>query len=956
MTESAGLHLATSVLGLDTKLTSLVAGSTIALNEPKILHFVVGGSVDLFLTASDLSRPIAWFRIGRVGPGALLPGVLPSSESMLIARPAPGAEIVAVTQDVIETADQNQVARAVDNFLLVVGSRLSNQLRPREAMLIDEPVTVMDGTGHGFISTEVRWLLSIAGESTVNRWNLTTPLESPMWITQSDWVTASTDCEIRTTATAGLGQEMLNAVRVDLQRWVDAAITSRTNLEQAETDRTRKRADDDEAMEHKGELALALVLADSQSRRDPFTNSDPAFAAVALVGELLGFKALPALTADIARRTDPVSAVVRASHIRERTVRLEVGWNKRDVGPLIGFLKEGMHPVVLRRKGSTYEIVNPVDGSSRLVDDTTFSELYFEARMLYAALPEKNLNGFDLLKFGATGSKQDVITLSATAIVIALLGLITPVLTGQILGNFVPRAARSEITDWSIILIAVAFLTAALSTVQNIAALRLEGRVDMNAQAGIWDRLMSLPAPFFRRTSIGSLSAAALGVNGIRNAMSGLAVQSVLSFIMGLANLGLMLYYDFVLGIVAFGVVSFAALITFRIGLAQVRVQREVNNLNSDISSTTFQLMSGITKLRVAAAEERAFAYWSSQFAKFRHRSFSARRIQNRLLVFNAGYAIIAPAAIFAYIGIARDGQFAVSTFLTFNVAFLMLLASTLQLTGTGITVLNVIPLFEQLEPILSNRPEVTSDLSDPGELGGRITVSNLTFAYEEGETPVLKNVSFSAEPGEFVALVGPSGCGKSTTLRLMLGFEKPDSGSVLFDGQDLATLDVGAVRRQCGVVLQSGQLFAGDILSNIVGSSTFTIDDAWEAVEMAGMREDIEHMPMGMNTLLSEGASTLSGGQRQRLMIARALLARPRVIFFDEATSALDNRTQSIVTESMRRLNATRIVIAHRLSTIQDADRIVVFEGGQVVQMGTYAELIAQEGLFKVLASRQIA
>jgi ABC-type bacteriocin/lantibiotic exporter with double-glycine peptidase domain len=264
--------------------------------------------------------------------------------------------------------------------------------------------------------------------------------------------------------------------------------------------------------------------------------------------------------------------------------------------------------------------------------------------------------------------------------------------------------------------------------------------------------------------------------------------------------------------------------------------------------------------------------------------------------------------------------------------------------------------MFEQLQPILSGRPEVTSELADPGELGGRITVSHVTFAYEEGQNPVLNDVSFSAEPGEFVALVGPSGCGKSTMLRLMLGFETPDSGTVHFDGQDLATLDVGAVRRQCGVVLQSGQLFAGDILSNIVGSSRFTIDDAWEAVDMAGMREDIENMPMGMNTLLSEGASTLSGGQRQRLMIARALLARPRIIFFDEATSALDNRTQSIVTESMRRLNATRIVIAHRLSTIQDADRIVVFEKGRVVQMGTYDELIAQDGLFKVLASRQIA
>lgn len=956
MTTKTDFKNPTTRLSFAPSSASRVGGSTILLNEPETFYFVVDGSVDLFVTASDLSLPVAWFRIGRLGTGALLPSISTSSDSILIARPTPGAEIVAVSQNALKDADQNQLADALEVFFVLLGSRLSAQLRPREAMLIDRPETIMDGSECGVISTKVRWLLASDGDVIVNRWGTSCRLDAPMWITETDWVTASTNCAIRTTNTAELGQQMFDAIHRDVQRWIDAAVNSKKQFEQTETDRIHRRTENDSLTEQKGALALALVLDSSKDKRDPFTSSDPAFAAVALVGELLGFVAAPARPADIARRTDPVSAVVRASHIRERVVRLEVGWHKRDVGPLIGFLKEGMHPVVLRRKGRTYEMVNPTDGSVRGVNDTTLKELYFEARMLYAALPEKKLNGLDLLKFGAAGSKQDFISLASTAVFIALLGLVTPVLTGQILGTFVPRAATSEIADWSIILICVALLTAILSTVQNIAALRLEGRVDMNAQAGIWDRLMSLPTPFFRRTSVGNLSSAALGVNGIRNAMSGLAVQSVLSFIMGLANLGLMLYYDFVLGIVALVVVSFAATITFRIGLSQVRVQRDVNNMNGQIASTTFQLMSGINKLRVAAAEERAFGYWSSQFAQFCRRSLSARRIQNRLLTFNAGYAIIAPAVIFAYIGIARDGKFSVSTFLTFNVAFLMLIGSTLQLTGTGITVLNVIPMFEQLQPILSGRPEVTSELADPGELGGRITVSHVTFAYEEGQNPVLNDVSFSAEPGEFVALVGPSGCGKSTMLRLMLGFETPDSGTVHFDGQDLATLDVGAVRRQCGVVLQSGQLFAGDILSNIVGSSRFTIDDAWEAVDMAGMREDIENMPMGMNTLLSEGASTLSGGQRQRLMIARALLARPRIIFFDEATSALDNRTQSIVTESMRRLNATRIVIAHRLSTIQDADRIVVFEKGRVVQMGTYDELIAQDGLFKVLASRQIA
>jgi ABC-type bacteriocin/lantibiotic exporter with double-glycine peptidase domain len=230
-----------------------------------------------------------------------------------------------------------------------------------------------------------------------------------------------------------------------------------------------------------------------------------------------------------------------------------------------------------------------------------------------------------------------------------------------------------------------------------------------------------------------------------------------------------------------------------------------------------------------------------------------------------------------------------------------------------------------------------------------------VSFRYGEDGPLVLEDVTFSARPGEFLAIVGPTGCGKSTILRLLLGFEQPASGSVLYDGQDLTELDITLVRRQCGVVLQSGALLAGSIKDNIVGSASYTLDDAWAAARMAGMDEEITAMPMGMQTVVSEGTSTLSGGQRQRIMIARALVSRPRMVFFDEATSALDNPTQLVVAESTRNLNATRVVIAHRLSAVADADRILVLDRGRIVQEGTYERLMAdREGLFARLASRQ--
>ncbi|NEO46610.1 MAG: ATP-binding cassette domain-containing protein, partial [Moorea sp. SIO4A3] len=219
----------------------------------------------------------------------------------------------------------------------------------------------------------------------------------------------------------------------------------------------------------------------------------------------------------------------------------------------------------------------------------------------------------------------------------------------------------------------------------------------------------------------------------------------------------------------------------------------------------------------------------------------------------------------------------------------------------------------------------------------------------------ILENITIQANPGEFIALVGPSGSGKSTIIRLLLGFETSENGTIYYDGQDLSGLDISAVRRQLGVVLQNGRINSASIFDNIASGALVTMDEAWEAAKMAGFADDIEAMPMGMHTVISEGGSNLSGGQRQRLLIARALVLKPRLLIFDEATSALDNRTQSIVSQSIDELRVTRIVIAHRLSTIRNADRIYVLEAGRVVQQGTFEELLNQEGLFANLMARQM-
>jgi ABC-type bacteriocin/lantibiotic exporter with double-glycine peptidase domain len=414
---------------------------------------------------------------------------------------------------------------------------------------------------------------------------------------------------------------------------------------------------------------------------------------------------------------------------------------------------------------------------------------------------------------------------------------------------------------------------------------------------------------------------------------------------------------------VATGIVLIALLATFLAAWAKLRVQRTVMEVEGRLSGLVLQLLAGAAKLRVTGAETRAFAQWAKEFSLQKRLGFQTGRVDAAVEVWNAAFPLLSSATIYFSVmwfakETAKSGGTPLSAgdFIGFNAAFGIFLSETLQLASAGMQALSVVPLFERARPILEEAPEVDAAKADPGEISGRIQVERVTFRYAADGPAILNDVTVSVEPGEYVAFVGASGSGKSTLLRLMLGLETPEAGSVYYDGKDLATIDVNKLRRRIGVVTQNSAIRAGSIFANIVGSLPLKDEDAWRAARMAGMEDDIKAMPMGMHTVLTQGGGTISGGQKQRLMIARAVVSRPRVLFFDEATSALDNKTQAIVTRSLNELQATRIAIAHRLSTIMGADRIYVMDAGKVVQVGTYEELAAVPGVFADLIKRQVA
>ena len=466
--------------------------------------------------------------------------------------------------------------------------------------------------------------------------------------------------------------------------------------------------------------------------------------------------------------------------------------------------------------------------------------------------------------------------------------------------------------------------------------------------------------PFFRKFTSGDLARRSLGISQIRAVLAGSALSSILTGIFSTTSCALMFYYSWRLGLMASSLVLGSFLVFTVCGWLQVRILRDASELSGRIAGMTLQFINGIAKFRVAGTEARAFAVWARDFAKERILVMRARKISRLVSVFHSVFPVLAYAVIFKFAASLMESRenpmLTTGEFLAFMAAFVQFSTGALDLSSALISVLDVIPLYENAKPILTTLPEVLTNQTAPPELTGKIDIHHVNFRYRDDGPLVLHDISLSISPGEFVALVGPSGSGKSTLFRLLLGFEALSSGAIYYDGQDLAELDVQAVRRQIGVVLQNAQLMTGTIFRNIVGNESLTIDDAWEAVRLAGFEDDLKSMPMGMHTIVREGGGGLSAGQRQRLLIARAIIRRPRILFFDEATSALDNRTQAIFSHSLKALNATRVVIAHRLSTVMGADRICVLDKGSLVEEGPYAELIARKGLFAQLAERQLS
>lgn len=728
---------------------------------------------------------------------------------------------------------------------------------------------------------------------------------------------------------------------------------------QAEKIRLQEKVSNDKRLMVNSISKLASINLKNKTLSLEEASGDSLLDACRLVGQSIKVEIVsPPISSPGSQSKTSLEDITRASRIRTREVALKGEWYKQDGGPILGYMEEDNRPIALiPASPSSYILHDLAQGIKKLVDKETAAKIKFFGFIFYRPFDPKKITLRGLLSFGYKSSwKLDFIMIALMGVLGGILGTAIPLATGVVFNSIIPEGERGPLLQIAFFLGASALATMLFQFTRSLATLRMEGKMEGAIQAAVWDRLLSLPVPFFKQFSAGELAMRAMGISRIRMILSGATLNAILSSIFSIFTFALLFYYDIKLAGVAAVLVTLAILVMGSLGYWQVRYERRVLEISNNISGLMLQLIGGITKFRVAGAESRAFYRWSKEFGEQRKLAFKRETLGNWLATFNAFFPILSSMAIF-YSLTSSTSTLSPGQFIAFNSAFISFMVSMVSLSESLISANIVIPLYQRAKPILETLPEYDDTKLNPKPLTGSLEVSHVSFRYKEEGPLVLQDVSFQINEGDYVALVGTSGCGKSTLFRVLLGFEKPETGQVYYNGQDLSKVDIRAIRKQLGVVLQNGQLMTGDIFSNIVGANPYlTRDDAWEAARMVGIEEDIKDMPMGMHTVISEGAGTISGGQKQRLMIARAIVKKPKIIFFDEATSALDNRTQDIVSKSLDQLQATRVVIAHRLSTIINCNKIIVMDQGKIVESGTYQELIKNKGIFADLAERQLA
>lgn len=646
--------------------------------------------------------------------------------------------------------------------------------------------------------------------------------------------------------------------------------------------------------------------------------------------------------------------LMRPYGIMRRNVNLDKGWYKDAIGAMLAVRKsDGTVAALIPTGISGYSYVDYETGKRIKINRKNQNQFETEAIAFYKPFPLKKIGIPELIRYMIqTLSVSDFVLVGIVTLGVTLLGMLSPKLNNIIFSDVIESGSMRLLLAVTVFLICVTVSQLMITAAKSLIMARINTKMSVSVQAATMMRVLSLPADFFKKYSSGELSSRSQHINSLCNMIISTVLSAGLTSVFSLVYISQIFVYAPALVVPALLIIVATVLFSLVSTLVQMRISKRQMELASKESGMSYALISGVQKIKLAGAEKRAFARWGNLYAKEAELSYNPPLFIKLNTVITT--VITLTGTLVMYYAAVKS-QVSVADYYAFNTAYGMVSGAFTSFVGIALTLAQIKPIMDMAKPILKTVPEVSEGKQMITRLSGGVELNNVSFRYNANMPLVLDNISLKIRPGQYVAIVGATGSGKSTLMRLMLGFETPDKGAVYYDGKDLSTLDLKSLRKKIGVVMQDGKLFQGDIYSNIVISAPWlTLDDAWEAAELAGIAEDIRRMPMGMQTVISEGTGGVSGGQRQRLMIARAIAPKPKILMFDEATSALDNLTQKKVSDSLDSLQCTRIVIAHRLSTIRQCDRIIVLGKGGIIEDGNYEELIEKNGYFAELVSRQ--
>ena len=706
----------------------------------------------------------------------------------------------------------------------------------------------------------------------------------------------------------------------------------------------RKRKDNEALLDSFDQIANAVLNRDySEWSKDSHYSKS----AIDSVLKYFGFspKELPN---DVQTLEQQIEYSCRPYGVMYRKIKLTKGWYKDSFGPILGFYKDSGKAVALipsKTLGYTFNNNGKNEKVNR-INECLFDE---DAIYFYKPFPLRKLSTLDVVKYAfETRTVSDYILIFATMGITTSIGLLVPRLSYFIMNDVIETKSFSLLISTFIFQMCVMIAQVIFQSVNSIVNRRIDSKMSLTVQAATMMRILSLPANFFKNYSSGEISSRISYVSSLASTVMGAIFSTGLTSLFSLAYIYSIFEFAPMLVVPAL-IIILATVITSVIStMVMMKLSMNRMELSSKESGMTYSVITGIQKIKVSGAEKRVFSRWGGLYAKL-------IKFSNPPVLINMLSVIISLVGTIVMYYVGAKSNIDVAGYYAFNSAYGMVSGAFMSLASIAMTFANIKPTLEMAKPILDAEPEVVEGKEIVNNIHGGIEMNGVSFRYTNDMPLVIDNMNLKIKPGQYLAIVGKTGCGKSTLIRLLLGFEKPQKGSIYYDGKDVNNLDLKSLRKKIGVVMQNGKLFQGDIFSNIsINAPNLTLDEAWKAAEIAGVAEDIRNMPMGMYTMISEGGGGISGGQKQRIMIARAIASKPRILIFDEATSALDNITQKKISEALDTLKCTRIIIAHRLSTIKHCDRIVYLEDGKILEDGAYDELISLNGKFAELVDRQ--